>query len=239
MIKNIAIFGSSGAIGGAFTQQLAARHPDATVCAFSRRQPAALPPNAVYHAVDYASESSIEQAALQASANGPMDVVIVATGVLHTDDIQPEKSLREVSAEKLSYLFAANAIFPALVAKHILPKLSRDTRSVFAALSAHAGSISDNDIGGWYAYRASKAALNMLIKNAAIEIGRRNKQAVIVGLHPGTVDSDLSEPFKRSIPADKLFTPEFAVEKMLAVLDGLTPQHSGACFEWDGTELKP
>ncbi len=239
MTKSIAVFGSSGAIGGAFTQQLASRHPNATICAFSRRPPAALPPNASHFVVDYASESSIEQAALQASSSGPIDVAIVATGVLHAGDIQPEKSLRDISAEKLNYLFAANAVFPALVAKHVLPKLSRDTRSVFAALSAHAGSISDNDMGGWYAYRAAKAALNMLIKNAAIEIGRRNKQAVIVGLHPGTVDSDLSEPFKRSVPADKLFTPDFAVEKMLAVLDDVTPQQSGKCFEWDGTELRP
>ena len=166
-------------------------------------------------------------------------MVVVATGILHTEEIKPEKSLRDLSADKLQHLFAVNAVVPALVAKHFLPQLNRDQRSVFVALSAHAGSISDNDIGGWYAYRASKVALNMLIKNAAIEVGRRNKQAVIVGLHPGTVDSYLSEPFKKSLPPDKLFTPAFAAEQSIRMLDRLTPEHTGRCFEWDGQEMAP
>ncbi len=239
MIKNAAIIGSSGAIGGAFTRRLAALYPDATVHAFSRT-PLPSSDGAVSHQqIDYANEASIEGAAAQAAAHAPLDMVIVATGMLHNEDIKPEKSLRDVSADKLQHLFAVNAVVPALVAKHFLPKLTREQRSTCAILSAHAGSITDNDIGGWYAYRASKTALNMLIKNTAIEIGRRNKQAVIVGLHPGTVDSYLSEPFKHSLPADKLFTPAFAVEQMLSVLDGLTPQQSGRFFEWDGREMAP
>ena len=239
MGKNIVIIGSSGAIGGAFTQHLAALHPDATVHAYSRTPAAQAAPPVVHHLIDYADEASIAAAASQAAAEAAIDMVVVATGILHTEEIKPEKSLRDLSADKLQHLFAVNAVVPALVAKHFLPQLNRDQRSVFVALSAHAGSISDNDIGGWYAYRASKVALNMLIKNAAIEVGRRNKQAVIVGLHPGTVDSYLSEPFKKSLPADRLFTPAFAAEQSIRMLDRLTPEHTGRCFEWDGQEMAP
>ena len=114
-----------------------------------------------------------------------------------------------------------------------------NVRAVFAAVSARAGSNSDNVMGGWYAYRAAKAALNMTLKNASIEIGRRYKHAVVVGLYPGTVDSDLSKPFQRGVPEGKLFTPEFSVEMMLGVVDDLTPEHSGKCFDWDGEEVDP
>ena len=126
-----------------------------------------------------------------------------------------------------------------MVAKHFLPKLNKENRSIFAALSARVGSISDNQLGGWYAYRTSKAALNMVIKNAAIEIGRLNKKAIIVGLHPGTVDSNLSMPFQGNVPDGKLFTPEYSVQKLLQVLTNLTSEQSGKCFAWDGTEVKP
>ena len=111
--------------------------------------------------------------------------------------------------------------------------------SVFAALSARVGSISDNILGGWYAYRSSKAALNMIIKNAAIEISRSNKQAIVVGMHPGTVDSHLSKPFQSRVPKHQLFTPEYAAEKLLHVMTALMPSDSGKCFAWDGKEILP
>ena len=111
--------------------------------------------------------------------------------------------------------------------------------SIFAALSARVGSISDNQLGGWYAYRASKAALNMIIKTAAIEVRRRNPHAIVVGLHPGTVDSDLSKPFQGNVPEGKLFTPDFAAGKLLTVLEGLAPAQTGRCFGWDGEEILP
>ena len=126
-----------------------------------------------------------------------------------------------------------------MIAKHFLPKLNRENLSIFAAISARVGSISDNYLGGWYAYRASKSALNMIIKNAAIEIGRRNKNAVIVGLHPGTVDSKLSKPFQGNIPHNKLFTPEYSAKKLLEVISTLKPWQSGKCWAWDGTEVDP
>jgi NAD(P)-dependent dehydrogenase (short-subunit alcohol dehydrogenase family) len=239
MIKNIVIIGASGAIGIAFTQQLSALYPGATVHIFSRNELRASAKNTIHHLIDYKNDASIEAAAAVASKDAPLDMVIVTTGILHVDGVMPEKALRELSAENFHYLFEVNAILPALIAKHFLPKMNRDNRSIFAALSARVGSISDNQLGGWYAYRASKAALNMIIKNAAIEIGRRNKKSIIVGLHPGTVDSRLSKPFQGNVPDGKLFTANFSVNKLLEVLEGLTPEHSGRCFAWDGKEIEP
>ena len=117
--------------------------------------------------------------------------------------------------------------------------MNKRNRSVFAPLSARVGSISDNRIGGWYSYRPSKSALNMIIKNVAIETSRRNEQAIIVGLHPGAVDSDLSKPFQANIPDKKLFTPDFSAKKLIEVLETQTPESSGKCFAWDGKEIDP
>lgn len=228
--KNIAIIGSSGAIGGAFKKILTEKYPDASIFAFSQSRD---------NHINYNEEESIAIAAEISSRNGPLDMVIVSTGILHKSELMPEKSLKELSAEKFRYIFEANTIVPALVAKYFLPKLNRDSLSIFAALSARVGSISDNKLGGWYAYRASKAALNMVIKTAAIEARQKNKQSVVVTLHPGTVDSNLSKPFQSSVPAKKLFTPEYSAKKLLDVLGNLTPEHSGKCFAWNGEEIAP
>lgn len=239
MVKNIAIIGSSGALGSAFIRHLSVSHPNASIYAFSRQLTENFASNVITSTMNYQDESSIEEAASLAAKENHLDLVIVATGILHGGGFMPEKSLKELSAEKLQYIFQVNTIFPALIAKHFLPVLSRNNRSIFAALSARVGSISDNKLGGWYAYRASKSALNMIIKNAAIEIARRNKQAIIVGLHPGTVDSSLSKPFQGNVPEDKLFTPELSAKKLLTVLANLTPEQSGKCFAWDGKEVEP
>ena len=239
MVNNIVIIGGSGAIGRAFTLQLSVAYPNATIHAFSRHQPEKVLMDVKYYTIDYQDETSIEKSVLIASIEAPLDMVIVATGILHEGELMPEKAQKELSAEKFRRLFEVNTIIPALVAKHFLPKLNRENRSVFAALSARVGSISDNQLGGWYAYRASKAALNMVIKNAAIEIGRRNKKAIIVGLHPGTVDSNLSKPFQGNVPDGKLFTPKYSVQKLLEVLTNLTSKQSGKCFAWDGKEILP
>lgn len=238
-MKNIAIIGSSGALGSEFTRQLSMLHPNATIHAFSRHGAKAFATNVLHHLIDYSDEESIAAAASIASKETAIDMVVVATGILHDGDIRPEKSLRELSAKKFHHLFEANTILPALIAKHFIPGLNQENRSIFAVMTARVGSISDNHLGGWYAYRASKAALNMIIKNTAIEIGRRNKQAIIVGLHPGTVDSSLSKPFQVNIPDGKLFTPDFSVKKLLEVLEKLIPEHTGQCFDWDGKEIKP
>ena len=214
-------------------------YTDAKVHAFSRSQKKSDAENIVHHTINYNDEVSIQQAASQASKEAPLDIVIVATGILFDGNITPEKSLRELSAKKFLRLFEVNTILPALVAKHFLPKLNKQDRSIFAALSARVGSVSDNKLGGWYSYRASKSGLNMIIKNAAIEINRQNKNAIIVGLHPGTVDSNLSKPFQGNVPDGKLFTPDHSVKRLLDVLGNLTPESSGKFFSWDGKEVQP
>lgn len=242
------VIGAGGAIGRALCHGLHQAYPGMTLHAFSRRGDA---PQAegdgnggedgriIAAALDYGDEESIAAAAAMASRTGPPDLVIVATGMLHDDAIAPEKSLRQISVAGFEKLFYVNTILPALVIRHFLPVMPRTGRCVFAALSARVGSISDNRLGGWYAYRASKAALNMVIRNAAIETARRNGQAVVVGLHPGTVDSALSRPFQGHVPEGKLFTPAFSARNLLSVLHGLTPEDSGKCFAWDGTEIPP
>lgn len=239
MPENIAILGAAGAIGGAFVKLAATQYPESTIHAFSSGVVRTIGSNIKSHAIDYTSESSFEEAASQASQEKPLDLVVVANGLLHEGTITPEKSLRDLSAEKFYRLYEANTVVPALMAKYFLPVLNRDRRAIFAVLSARSGSISDNELGGWYAYRAAKAALNMIIKNSAIEVGRRNKQAVIVALHPGTVDSDLSAPFKNHVAKDKLFTPDYSVQKMMEVLQRLTAEHSGRLFSWEGEEIAP
>lgn len=239
MSKNIAVIGSSGAIGSALIRQIAELYNDATIHAFSRTPLADASENFFSYKIDYESEASIEYAATTAAKEANLDLVIVATGILHDGAIMPEKSLTQLSAEKFNFLFKVNTILPALIAKHFIPKLSKDKRSIFAALSARLGSISDNYLGGWYAYRASKSALNMVIKSAAIETKSINKQAIIIGLHPGTVDSSLSKPFQLNVLEESLFTPDYAAKKLLEVLNHLTEQDSGKCFAWDGQEIKP
>jgi len=226
--QNIVILGAAGAIGSAFTNLLSQKYPNASLLAFSRNGE---------HSINYSSEDSIAEAAELAAKEKSLDLVIVANGILHEETLIPEKSLRDLSAEKFHRVFEVNTITPALIAKYFLPKLNKEKLSVFSALSARVGSISDNQLGGWYAYRASKAALNMIIKNAAIEVGRRNKHAIIVGLHPGTVDSDLSKPFQGNVADEQLFTPEYSAEKLLAVLENLSVEQTGKCFAWDGKEI--
>lgn len=238
-MQNIVVTGGSGAIGSTFVSELARRYPQARVHSLSRGAAAAASPNIRCLQVDYETEDSLQAAAEQVAQAGAVDLVVVAGGILHQHDIMPEKSLREVSAEKFLTLFTANTIAPALIAKHFLPLQPRDRRAVFAALSARVGSISDNHLGGWYAYRASKAALNMVIRNAAIETRRRNAEAIVVGMHPGTVNSNLSRPFQRNLAAGQLFSPEVSVARMLDVIDRLEPEDSGHCIAWDGTRIAP
>lgn len=228
-----AVFGASGAIGGAMAARLIAvgREVHAGV-----RPGGEAPTGSHRFEYDFADETAIAAAA---EAIGSPTSVIVATGLLHDEaaGIAPEKSLRALDGATMARVLAVNTIGPALVAKHVLPRLPRDRRAVFAVLSAKVGSISDNRLGGWHAYRASKAALNMLVRNFAIECARTHPQAVIAALHPGTVDSRLSAPFQRGMTPGKLFSPDQAAGHLLAVLDGLTPADSGGLFAWDGERL--
>ena len=239
MHYSIAIVGSSSTIGHALAEHIADTLPDVALHTFSRQSFVPLKENWRHYFVDYMDESSLADAAKSATEKEKFDLIIVATGILHNADIQPEKSMRDLNAEHFSHIIAVNTIVPALIAKHFLPHLTKERRAVFAALSARVGSISDNKTGGWHAYRASKVALNMLIKNFAIEMRRTHKKAIIAGLHPGTVDSPLSKPFQAHVPKDKLFTPAFSAEHLFRVITQLQTENSGHCFAWDGKEIEP
>jgi NAD(P)-dependent dehydrogenase (short-subunit alcohol dehydrogenase family) len=182
-----------------------------------------------------------DEASLAAAATALDDTtfarVFVTTGMLHDDLQRPERSMRDLGSETLARSFLVNTIAPALVARHVLPRLPRDRRAVFAVLGARVGSIGDNRTGGWHGYRASKAALVMLVKTLSIELARTHPHAVCVALHPGTVDTGMSKPFQRGIAPEKLFTPDFAAEKLIAVADRLTPADSGGHFAWDGARI--
>ncbi len=175
-----------------------------------------------------------------ATADAPLRLVLVATGSLQGEGIAPpERSLRELDAASLLQSYRINTIGPALVAKHMLPLLPRSGRSVFAALSARVGSIGDNRLGGWHSYRASKAALNMILRNIAIELARTHPDALCLGLHPGTVDTSLSRPFQRQVAKDRLFTADYSAGRLLSVIEAAGPAQSGQVLAWDGRPVPP
>lgn len=188
--------------------------------------------------VDVTQEAQIAESCAQIQSVGDqLHWVINCVGILHEGELQPEKGLRQLNADQLTRYFQVNSIGAALWAKHLLPLLKHEDRSIFASISAKIGSIGDNHLGGWYGYRASKAALNMLMRTAAIEYRRRSPQTIVVTLHPGTTDTKLSKPFQRNVPPEKLFSVDRTVTQLLAVLDGLDKDDSGQFFSWDGSPL--
>ncbi len=236
---NVAVLGASGGVGGALADELERVPAVRAVFRLARTPPA--PTRDRWLPIDLEDEPSIAAAARAVAAEaGRLHLVLVATGVLHDGArLQPEKSWKALSARSLERAFRINAIGPALAAKHFLPLLAEEPKSAFAALSARVGSITDNRLGGWHAYRSSKAALNMLVKTLALELARRNPRALCVGLHPGTVDTALSKPFQRGVAGDALFTPRHAARRLLSVLDGLATEDSGGVFAWDGVRVPP
>ena len=188
--------------------------------------------------MDLTAEASIAQGIAQLQTVTPqLHFVINCVGFLHDGTITPEKALRQLNPEHLMRYFQVNSIGGALLAKHLLPVLNHKQPNLFATISAKIGSIEDNRLGGWYGYRASKAALNMFLKTAAIEYSRRSKQTAIVMLHPGTTDTRLSEPFQRGVPPEKLFPVEKTVGLLTQVLEQVTLEDNGSFFSWDGSRL--
>lgn len=233
----VLVVGASGAIGSALIDALAQCREVEQVLAASRRPPSFGSDKVVPCTLDILDEHSIESALVGVER---IDLAIVATGSLHVPGGRtPEKSWRSLEQSALLESFAVNAIGPALVAKHVLPRLPRRGKSVFAALSARVGSISDNRLGGWYSYRASKAALNQLVRSLSIELARQRPEAVCVSLHPGTVDSALSRPFQANVPAAVLTAPALAAKRLLAVIEGLDATSSGQLIGWDGRPINP
>ncbi len=232
----VAVFGASGGIGGALVDALSDQPGVTSVHAFSRTSREDPRSGVRWHSVDILDDDSLVAAA-STMGDDALDLVIVATGTLHAADYRPERRIRELEQDAMLDVYRINTVAPALIAKHFLPRLARDRRTVFAALSARVGSISDNRLGGWTSYRASKAALNMVLKTFAIEHARRYKQSVIAGLHPGTVDTGLSKPFSGNVPDGKLFTPAQSAGYLLDVINRLGPEDSGGVFAWDGTRI--
>jgi NAD(P)-dependent dehydrogenase (short-subunit alcohol dehydrogenase family) len=184
--------------------------------------------------VDATDETSV----LRAAANiERVDLAIVTTGMLHDAHQRPERALKELDPAKLLRSFTINTLGPGIIAKYLIPKMPRDQRAVFAVLGARVGSIGDNRSGGWHGYRASKAALVMLMKTIAIETARTHPQSIVVTLHPGTVDTAMSKPFQASVASEKLFTPAQSAAYLLDVIGALTPADSGGHFAWDGTRI--
>ena len=245
------VIGASGGIGSAFVQALMSSGAFGAVVALSRAgsRPSLAAgreyqTKLLHGVLDLLDEQSIVAAiqgpVAEGRADAPLRLVLVATGSLQGEGIAPpERSMRELDATSLLQSYRINAIGPALVAKHMLPLLPRSGRSVFAALSARVGSIGDNRLGGWHSYRAAKAALNMILRNLAIELARTHPDAVCLGLHPGTVDTALSRPFQRGVAADRLFTADYAAGRLLDVIQAASPTQSGQILAWDGRPIPP
>lgn len=239
------VVGGQGGVGGALVAALEADPTVAHITATTRRALPADTTKVTWRALDFGDGASTSAAATEASISAALtgietlDLVIVATGMLHADGIAPEKTWRSLDAAALARLFAVNTIGPALVAKHALPRLPRRGRAVFAALSARVGSIGDNRLGGWHSYRAAKAALNQIIRTLSIELAGSRPEAICIALHPGTVATELSAPFRARVAADKLFTPEVSAAHLLRVIDTVARDDSGALIAWDGSLITP
>lgn len=215
------VFGASGGIGRALATRLGAQPGFPIVSGYSRTGAVAL---------DLGEESSIEAVAADVKRSGlEVRLLIDATGVLDGDGCVAEKSWRQLDPAAMARAFAVNAIGPALLMKHFLPMLPRSGKCMFATLSARVGSIGDNQLGGWYSYRASKAALNQVVRTAAIELRRSRPDAICVALHPGTVATPLSARFAKS--GLEVQSPDTAAMRILAVLEGLTAESSGGFFD--------
>lgn len=233
----VAVFGASGGIGHALIAQLQSDPNVATIHAFSRTPPATVG-KVIGHGFDPESDEKITQA-IAALDGVPISLALVTIGTLHDGTQGPEKSIRALTTDRLLEVMRINMAIPALIGKNLLPHMKGQQRAVFAALSARVGSISDNQLGGWYSYRASKAALNQIVRTLSIELGQKNPNGVAVTLHPGTVQTALSAPFQRNVPAEKLFTPAFSATALLGVVDKLTPADTGQCFDWAGKPIAP
>jgi NAD(P)-dependent dehydrogenase (short-subunit alcohol dehydrogenase family) len=241
------VIGANRGIGLGFVQQLLdSALPIDRLFATHRQAPTpALAAIAAQHPdrlsllpMDITDEAQIAAAVAQiAQQVDRLHLVLYCVGLLHEGEIQPEKSLQQIQSEQLLRYFQVNSIGAVLLAKQVLPLLKHGDRSVFASISAKVGSIDDNALGGWYGYRASKAALNMLMRTAAIEYSRKSPKTLVVMLHPGTTDTQLSKPFQRNVPPEKLFAIDRTVMQLLGVIEGLEPEDSGQFFSWDGSRL--
>lgn len=243
---NVLVVGATQGIGLGFVRHLLqedwvgsiyATYRDlesATLAKLSRQHPNQLR----LISMDITDEGQIAQGVAQIQdQTDKLHLVLYCVGFLHQGNIQPEKSLKQIQSDHLLQYFQVNSIGAILLGKHLLPLLKHRDRSVFASISAKVGSIGDNQLGGWYGYRASKAALNMFMRTLAIEYSRKSPQTIVVMLHPGTTDTRLSQPFQGNVPPEKLFSVERTVIQLISVIEALQPEDSGNFFSWDGSRL--
>lgn len=221
MLPKALVIGSNGTIGSAICDDLENEY---MVVRLSREN------------CDF-SEASLENYALQFKEMGSFSRIICCIGVLHDELVTPEKSLKQIEALKLMHYFQVNSVLPALCIKYFHSLLDKNASSSFACLSAMVGSSTENQLGGWYGYRASKAALNSVIKTASIEINRSNKHACLLAIHPGTTIGDLSAPFAKNVKPGKYYTPEQSAKRILTVMAESTVDQSGSFYNWDGNTI--
>jgi len=221
MLPKALVIGAQGTIGTALCDNLAANHE---VHQLARSN------------CDF-TEESLQQHAQSFQELGKFSKIICTIGVLHDDLVQPEKRIKELDQEKLAHYFLVNSILPLLCLKHFQSLLDKQSKSVFASLSAMVGSTKDNQLGGWYGYRASKAALNSMIKTASIEIARTHKQSAVIAIHPGTTVGDLSSPFAKNVKPGKYYSPQQSAERIIGVINAVTAGQTGSFFNWDGQLL--
>ncbi len=219
-MDNALLIGASGGIGSALSAQLVSRN--VRVTGLSRSA----------DGLDLSAPDAAEE--MLAQVNGPFDLILVASGALEIDGVEPEKTVRAITAQAMMDQFALNAIGPALVLKHAARLLPRDRRTFVGVLSARVGSIGDNRLGGWISYRAAKAAVNQIVHTTAIELARTHPQAICVSLHPGTVKTAFTEKYVGRHPT---VAPDQAAGNLLAVADSLTPQDTGGFFDWAGKPI--
>ena len=246
--KNYLIIGASGGIGKAMVKQLIEmsannKSSGKIFATYHANQPNFAADNLYWLPMDVSDEKSIEQAVTEIKQQTThIDWVINCVGLLHTPHNQPEKALRQLETDFFLQNMQINALASLLIAKHIKPLLAKAERNtnapaIFATISARVGSISDNQLGGWYSYRMSKAALNMGIKNLSIEWSRSLKDVCVVVMQPGTVDTQLSSPFQGNVADEKLFSPAYSAERLLEVLDRMTAAQSGSFVDWAGESI--
>ncbi|MEW8404314.1 MAG: SDR family NAD(P)-dependent oxidoreductase [Candidatus Thiodiazotropha taylori] len=238
--ETVMVAGATGGIGKALTEAVTKQYPDATLIRLARDPARLVELNnpTIDLQFDLLDESSISEAIDQITP-GRIDLAFVASGFLHDHNYKPEKTFKSLNSDHLLYAYQTNAIGPALLCKHLIPRMNDQQVSRIGILSARVGSISDNRLGGWHAYRSSKAALNMLIRNFAIELGYKRRQLIIVGLQPGTTDTQLSAPFQANVPDGQLQTTQYTAEQLLKVMSCLKMEDSGKLFDFLGLQFEP
>lgn len=228
----ILVVGGNGGIGWAMTQEAVRRFPTAKIHAtYHREIPERSLLEVTWHQIDATDESQVKELSVSV---GNVDWVINCVGMLHTKEKGPEKNVSSLDADFFLQTISVNTLPTLLLAKYFTPALKRSYAPKFASISAKVGSINDNQLGGWYSYRSSKAALNMFLKTLAIEWQRTVKHGVVLALHPGTTDTPLSKPFQANVPLDRLFTPERVAFDLITLIENATPQDSGAFWAYDG-----